>query len=256
MPDHDPAAAFIERIVAGARIPSRTGREDLRRELRTHFEEAGASHDAVHDAVHDAINRFGAEGMVIASLRRVYRWDYLAAYAVKMAASIAASIAVALLIELVVNVRVETQADAWRLAPGFAYGAGPAIGVVLALVAAGEIARRPFDRRRAALAVAAYAAVCALAQWLFANGGGALVTATILVALGYGCSTLETRAVKWLATFAVFAAAEYGLHLLARAAFGPSRALLAGAVLLAVWASTAGILARVDHAFTHFFETA
>jgi hypothetical protein len=252
VPDHEPAAAFIERIVAGARIPSRAGREDLRRELWTHFEEAGASIDAVDDA----ISRFGAEGMVIAALRRVYRWDYLAVYVVKIAASIAASIAAALLIELLVNLRVDTPADAWRLAPGFSFGVGPAVGVVLALVAAREIARRPFDRRRAALAVAAYAAVCALAQWLFVNGGGALVTATLLVALGYACSTLETRAVKWLATFAVFAAAEYGLHLLTRAAFGPSRAVLAGAVLLAVWTSTAVILGRVDHAFTHFFEAA
>jgi hypothetical protein len=252
VPDREPVAVFIDRIVAGARIPSRAEREDLRRELWTHFEEAGASADAAGDA----IGRFGPEAMVIASLRRVYRWDYRAAYLAKTAASVAASVAVALAIELLVNLRVEAQASAWHLAAGFSYGARPAIGVVLALAAAQEIARRPFDRWRAASAVAGYAAVCALAQWRFASGGGAFVTAIILVALGYACSTLETPAVKWLLTFAVFAAAEYGLHLFTHATFGPSRAVLAGAVLLAVWTSTAAILARVDQAFTGFFETA
>jgi hypothetical protein len=39
-------------------------------------------------------------------------------------------------------------------------------------------------------------------------------------------------------------------------AFGPTRALMASAVHVAVWTSTAVILARVDHAFISFFETA
>src|SRR5260370_42344635 len=73
MPQYESVEAFIERIVARANIPSRAGREDVRRELWTHFEEAGMSPEAVRSAMH----RFGAEAMVGESLRRGYRWDYV-----------------------------------------------------------------------------------------------------------------------------------------------------------------------------------
>ncbi len=52
------------------------------------------------------------------------------------------------------------------------------------------------------------------------------------------------------------AAALYGGHLLISVAFGPTLALVRSAALLVVWASTAVILARVDHAFVNVFETA
>ena len=69
MADQHPAGPLIERIVAGARIPSRVDRDDLRRELWTHFEEAGTSPAAVEDT----LRRFGAESSITESLRRVYR---------------------------------------------------------------------------------------------------------------------------------------------------------------------------------------
>ena len=67
MPEDERVAAFIDRVVAGARIPSRAARDDLRRELWTHFEEAGTSADAVREAM----RRFGAEAMITESLRRL-----------------------------------------------------------------------------------------------------------------------------------------------------------------------------------------
>jgi hypothetical protein len=252
MREHDTVAAFIDRVVAGARIPSRAERDDIRRELWTHFEEAGTEPEALRGA----LQRFGAEAMVTESFRHVYRWDYLFLYLLKIAASITASVAVALMIQVVVNLRVEMQAEVWRLAPGFTHGAGLSVGVVLALVTAWEIVRRPFNLRRAAIAISAYAAVCILVQSLFLGGAGAFLTPTILVVLGYLCSKFESRLAKLLLTFGAFAGAIYGTHLMLSVAFGATRALASSAVLVAVWSSTGVILARVDHAFGRFFELA
>ncbi len=212
MHEHDAVAAFIERIVTGARIPNRAGREDLRRELWTHFEEAGASPEAVRHAM----SRFGAEARVTESFRRVYRWDYRCLYLAKIAASIVVSLAAALLIQALASLRVELQAEAWRLAPGFSHAAELSTGVVLALVAAWEVGRPPVGRSRA---------------------------------------VLRLQPAKLLLAFGVFACAQYGLHLVRSVAFGPGRAMLAGAVLAAVWSSTVVILARFDHVFFNVFET-
>jgi hypothetical protein len=160
MDDADVVARFIENIVAGARIPDRAERDDLRRELWTHFEEAGTSPEAVRDTM----RRFGAEALVTESLRQVYRWDYVCAYLVKIAATIVASIAAALVIEVLVNLRVEVEAEVLRLAPGFSHAAVLAIAVVLALVTAWEVGRTPFNRSRAVVAISAYATVCTLVQ--------------------------------------------------------------------------------------------
>ena len=43
--------AFIEPIVAAARTPSCRRRDELRRELRSHFEDSGLTPEALHDAV-------------------------------------------------------------------------------------------------------------------------------------------------------------------------------------------------------------
>jgi hypothetical protein len=254
MREHETAAALIDRVVAGAHIPSRARREDLRRELSTHFEEHFEQTGTSPEAVHTALRRFGAEELVVESWRRVYRRDYAFVYLLKIAASITASIAAALLIEFLVNLRVEAQADVWRLAPGFSHAAGLAVGVVLGLVTAWEVARQPFNRARAMVAIGAYGAACALAQLLLVNSGWAFVTPTMLVALGYLCSRLESRPAKLLLTFGAFAAALYGTHLILSVAFGPARALAASAVLVAVWSTTDMILARVDHAFVRLFE--
>jgi hypothetical protein len=245
---HEPetVAAFIDRIVAGADIPSRTAREDLRRELWTHFDETGTSPEAIQHALH----RFGAEPMVTESLRRVYRGDHIFLYFVKITASIVASLAVALLIEVLVNLRVEVQAEVWRLAPGFSHAAGLSVAVVLALVTAREVVRPPCRWPRAGIAIGAYAAVCAIGQLVFANSSRAFVTAAVLVVLGHLCSKLGPRPATLLLTFAVFAVAEYATHLMLNVAFGPSRAVAASAVLVTVWSTTVLILGRVDRVFS------
>lgn len=248
MHDHENVTGFIERIVAGAHVPSRAARDDLRRELWTHFEDAATSPEALREAM----RRFGAEAMVAESLRRVYRWDYAFLYLAKIAASVIASLVVALLIEVLVNLRVEVQAEVWRLAPAFSHTVDLVVGVVLALVTAWEMRRPPYSRARAAVALSAYAAVCVVVQLVFANSVGAFVTAMVLVAVGYVCSKVERRPARLLLTFAAFAAWVFGKHLLFSVAFGPSRDLLTSAVLVTVWASTLLILARLDRAFVTF----
>ncbi|HWW83178.1 MAG TPA: hypothetical protein VNZ26_06225 [Vicinamibacterales bacterium] len=243
-------AALLDRIVARARIPSRAEREDVRRELWTHFEEAGAEPEAIRHA----LQRFGSETAVTESFRHVYRWDYRFLYLAKIAASIVASVLVALSIEALVNLRLGTQADLWRLAPGFTRGAGLSVGIVLTLVTGWEVARRPFNLSRAAAAIATYAAVCVLVQALILNDARAFLTPAILVILGYLCSRLESRPVKLALTFAAFAGAIYGTHVMLSVVFGAGRALTAAAALVAVWSSTGVILSRMDYAFDRFFE--
>jgi hypothetical protein len=252
MREQDAAAAMIARIVANAHVPRRAAREDLRRELLTHFEEVGTSPDAVREAM----RRFGGETAVTESLRQVYRWDYLCWYLAKVAASIVASSAAALLIQVVVNLRVELQAEVWRLAPGFSRAAPTSVAVVLGLITVWEMAKPPFSRSRAAAAFGAYAGVCLVVWRVFPPGIGAFFTATVLVALGYLCSSLERRPSRLLVLFGVFAVALYVNHLGLSVAFGPGRALLASAALVVVWSSTVVILNGADRAFMGLFEPA
>ncbi len=252
MREPDAVTALIERIVAGACIPSRAERDDLRRELWTHFDEVGTSPDSIGYA----IRRFGDESVVTESLRRVYRWDYAALYAAKLVASVIASLAAALLIVALVNVRVELETEVWRLAPGFSRVAGVSLAVALGLIAASEVVRRPFRLSRAALAIGAYGAVCALMDLLVAHSAGAFVTAALFVVLGYLCSRLPSLPIRWLLTFVAFAAAEYVVHFAVSVTLAPSRAAMAGAILVAVWASTVVILRYADRAFVHVFDAA
>ncbi|HEY2905971.1 MAG TPA: hypothetical protein VGJ29_08720 [Vicinamibacterales bacterium] len=251
MPDQD-VDALIDRIVAGARIPSRAERDDLRRELQTHFEEGTTSPDLAGFA----IRRFGPEALITESLRRVYWWDYLAAHVARLVASTIASFAAALVILALVNLRVEIQTEVWRLTPGFSRAAGVALAVVLGLVAVQEAIRRPFSAARALLALGAYAAICGVMQTLVAHSAEAFVVATVFVALGYMCSKLPSRPLRWMMTFVLFAATEYAIHARLAINFAPSRAAVASAALVAVWGSTILILTRIDRAFAQKFDSA
>src|SRR5918912_551451 len=122
--------AIVERIVEAARIPGRRRRDDLRRELRSHFEDGGTTPDAAHET----LARFGDAALIADSLRQIYRWDYRLFYLSKIAASVVASIAVAIAIEAIVSLRFENPTLSWRLGPGFTHAAGLAVAVVLALV--------------------------------------------------------------------------------------------------------------------------
>ena len=93
-------------------------------------------------------------------------------------------------------------------------------------------------------------------QLLVANSVRSFVIATGFVVLGYVCSRLPSRSLGWLLTFVAFAVAEYGVHAVLSVTFPPSRALRAGALMVAVWASTVFILRYADAAFTQLFDAA
>jgi len=250
--ESEPVHALIERIVAGARIPNPSEREDLRRELLTHFEEANASPHSVDYA----IRRFGDEASVTDLLRRVYRWDYAALYLAKVVASIVVSFAAALAIVAAFNLRLELETEVWRLAPGFSRGAGLALAVTFGLIAVSEFFRRPFNRSRAMITIAGYAAVCAVIQLFVPHSASELVISIGFVLLGCICGRLPSRSARWLLTFVAFAAGEYGIHAALRVSFPPSRAAMAGAILVTVWASTVVILRYADAAFMQRFDAA
>jgi hypothetical protein len=240
----DDVEAAIERIVEGARIPGRRRRDDLRRELRSHFEDGGSTPDAARDT----LARFGDAAVITGSLRHVYRWDYRLFYVTKIAASIAGSLAAAIFIEAIANVRVRGETLSWR--PGFVHGAGLAVVIVLALITAAEAMRAPFSVPRVVAALGAYAALCLLV----ANGLGAIETATVLTILSLAAvNVARTWASRAALTLAAFAAAEYALHFYAGVNFGAVRALAASGVLVAVWAATIAIVSRADRAFANAF---
>jgi hypothetical protein len=241
---------LIERVVRDARLPGRAAREHLREELRSHFAAVGSSPEALRDA----IRRFGDPEPLTNAFRYVYRWDYAVLYLLKIAVSVIVSMTVALVIQVLVNLRLEVQAEVWRLAPGFSKAAVISVGVVLGLATAWEGVRRPFDARRATVALLSYAVVWASVAMWGGSGIGVFGPATLLVSLGYFCSRLGLRPRRLVLTFAAFAVVIYGIHQSVNISVPPAQALLTSAVLLAVWASTVAILSQFDQAFGHVFS--
>ena len=240
---------LIDRIVSAAQIANAADREDLRRELWSHFDEARRSPEGIEGA----LRRFGSEAHVGESLRRVYRWDYAVLYLGKIALSMVACSAAALTIQALVNLRLEMAVDAWRLAPGFSHAAAMSVGVVFGLVTAWEIGRRRLNLRRAVLVCGAYAALCAIFSFVAAPLMGPFVTATMLVGVGSVCSKLPRWPARLLVALLAFAATLYLRHLALNIDFGATRATISGGVYVAVWASTLGILGRLDNAFGTLF---
>jgi hypothetical protein len=243
--------AFVERIVEAAEIPSRQRRDDLRRELRGHFEDGGATPPAQHAAV----GRFGDPCDIGRALRTVYRRDYLLFYIVKLGVCMAAATMASIGIETVASLRLEGSANMWHLSPGFAHAAGFGVVLTLALVAAAEVARAPFNWSRALWSLGGYAALSAGAASVRGDTVGAFVAASVLAAIGVGVAKAAARwPAKASLALAAFAAAEYTLHYSLGVAFGPIRVLAASVSLLALWASTTAIVALSDRAFVNAFR--
>ncbi|MGE5244826.1 MAG: HAAS signaling domain-containing protein [Betaproteobacteria bacterium] len=187
----------IDRIVAGAGVPGRAARDDLRRELEAHFEDACADLSSAA-----ALRRFGSPAEVTAALRRVYRRDVFLLAAARVGATLAVSAAAALAIEAAANLR---PGAVWRLAPGFSYAAPVAVVVALALVGlreASRCARRPWKdvAHRSASWLAAFAAFAAgeyllhLARSVPFGAARALSAGAVLLAV-WGASLLIARRV-------------------------------------------------------------
>jgi hypothetical protein len=244
--------AIIEPIIEAARIPSRRRRDELRRELRGHFEDVGQAPEAVDDAV----ARFGDSARIGNSFRHVYQRDYMLLYVVKVVACIAAAITAAIVIEAIAGLRLDRDADAWHLSPGFAHAAPFGVVLALALVAAAEATGAPFMRSRAIWSLGGYALVSACAFLVNPNSGGAFVTAGILATIGVAIARAATAwTLRASLTLVAFTVVEYLLHKSLGIMFGPVRALATSAILLTLWASTITIVAFSDRTFVSAFTT-
>jgi hypothetical protein len=125
---------LIDRVVRDAKVASARERNELRKELESHFAEAVGSPDALRAA----IERFGSPALVGNALERAHRHNRVVTHVVRvLAASVAASLC-ALIIQIVMNLRFESPATL-SLAPSFVPSAAFSTMLVVALVAAWEL---------------------------------------------------------------------------------------------------------------------
>jgi hypothetical protein len=141
MPEHQDVLALVDRLVRESRIPSARGRDELRRELLSHFDEVGSSPAAIGAAV----DRFGSAELIADGFRRAYRRGRFVLYAAKIVASIVASALAAIVVDLVVSLRFATG-SIW-LTPEHARTAAYSMAIVLVAVGAWELGVEPLCGR-------------------------------------------------------------------------------------------------------------
>jgi hypothetical protein len=187
--------ALVDRLVREAGLPTAKGRDDLRRELLSHFADAGESPEALAAAV----SRFGNTTVVSEGFRRAYRRGRAVVYVAKIIASIVASTLVALMVQIVFNLRDIVAAEAIRLAPRHVLGAGYSIAVVLAAVAAWELGIEPLCARLERRPIRMVTAFVALF-------GGAYATHSILSAYvdpAHAALASAMTIMVWMTTIAI-----------------------------------------------------
>jgi hypothetical protein len=133
---------LIERLVRESNLPDARAREELRRELVSHFEECGGSEDALREA----LARFGSPDVVARGFRAAYRRGRAALYVAKVMASVVAASAIALALELIANLRVG-GGGAVHVGRGYLVSAIFALTIVVVLVAAWELDIEPLCAR-------------------------------------------------------------------------------------------------------------
>jgi hypothetical protein len=206
--------ALIDRVVRESNLRDPGAREELRRELASHFEETGSSEEALRAA----LERFGNPSDVVHSFRRAYRRGRTALYAAKVLASIGAASVAALALQVPVNLRLTSGANtAIHLGSGYPISAWFSVFIVVMLVAAWELDIEPLcarlERRPLRLALAF---------------GGLFATILVGHPIVHG---------------------SVGVH----GHMDLLLMLLGSAAGVAVWASTVAITARIEMAFVSLF---
>ena len=125
---------LIDRVVRDAKIPSARERDELRRELESHFADAAVSPDALGGA----IERFGSPEVVSRALAHAHRRSRLLMHAARVLATSIAAVLVAVSIQIVMNLRLDAQSNV-GLAPSFVTSAAFSMMLVGALVTAWEL---------------------------------------------------------------------------------------------------------------------
>ena len=133
--DDREVAELIDRIVRESKIPSARARQDLRRELESHFADAGRTSEALRAA----IDRFGNPTLVSDALERTHRRGPFLTHLARILAAAGASTVVALVMQLIVNLPFDARANLVSLGPGFVRSIAFSAMIVVALVAAWEL---------------------------------------------------------------------------------------------------------------------
>jgi len=191
---------LVERLVRASDVADPRAREELRRELASHFDESGDSPEALRDA----LARFGSAEVVGRGFRAAYRRGRGALYAAKVLASVVAATSVAVVLELVANLRVSHDGRAGLgIGHGFPISVGFALAIVILVVAAWELDIEPLCarlERRPMRLLGAFAAVFATIYF-----GHPLVHGPIDAPLGLVIAASATGVAVWACTIAIVA---------------------------------------------------
>lgn len=186
---------LVERLVREANLSSARAREELRRELLSHFEASGSSPEALRGAV----ERFGDTQAITEAFRRAYRRGRRALYAVKVVAAIVVCSLVALVIQVVIGIPFGLGSAIGRISLDPTTTTLYSIAIILVAVAAWELGIDPLCarlERRPLRLIATFAILLAVAH----------VTHSVITAMAdpahdvaAGTLTLAT----WMSTIAI-----------------------------------------------------
>jgi hypothetical protein len=135
MDDHERVDQLIDQLLRDAKITSPRARDELRRELESHFAEAGCGSSDMAAV----LDRFGSPQLVSEQLGRVHRGHRVVRQALRILAATILSAFVAVGIQVVVSVRINPSAGVIGMGRAFGRSAMLSLMIVVVLVAAWEL---------------------------------------------------------------------------------------------------------------------
>jgi hypothetical protein len=200
---------------------------------------------SIQVAEYEAFARFGDPNQIGDEFRRLYRWDSWFWHLGKIALAAAVSVVAALTVQLFINLRF-SQSQALSLSPDFSQAAIVSVTIVVGLVGAWEICRKPFDWWRAGVAAVAFVLIWVFAHGLFTYGWLTFMPGTLLILVGYLCTRFDRRPARLALLFVAYSVIFYAGH---SGKPGVMQSLTESIGLFATWTLTVTVLARLDHAF-------
>lgn len=197
MDDRAEVEALIERLVRAANLRDECARDELRRELATHFEDCGGAPGAV-DAT---LLRFGNGDEVAARLRRAHRHSARVLYAARLATSVVVSTVVALAFQALCTLPLDLDSPALTLWPRHALGVIWSVTIVVTAVVAWEIGARRLCTRLERRPATLLTSVAVLSAGMYVTH---LVTDTA-IAPGFALAASGTSVAAWMSTIAIVA---------------------------------------------------
>ena len=203
MADQEKLRALIDRVVRESRISDARERDELRRELESHFADVADSPEALRGAM----ERFGSPIEVGGALDRAHRGSVFVRQLLRLALVIGASFGVALVLQLATNLRRDARSDAVVLGPAFARSIAFSSLMIVLLVAAWELDVEPFCARLERHPIRLICTVGVLALVMLAFHAA---TSTMLPP-GLALSASAVDVAIWTCTVAILARADRAL---------------------------------------------